>query len=175
MLRSSAFLSGRAEFYLSENVIVGFFSLLPSHSCLPSKHGKKSGLLQIASSLAWLPWLEGSHLPAGQEIPRSSRVLWALGGRLTQPRGCVPGCQSHPQSKCSVQSAAESNPDIFRNGEQWTRTQQLGAVVFLEHVAGEFALRNLSFLECRWINDTYLFNLKSSHSPHFWAALKELF
>lgn len=73
-----------------------------------------------------------------------------------------------------MQSGPESNPNIFGNGELWTGTQQFGAAVFLEHVAGEFALRNLSFLECWWINGTYLFNLKSSHSPHFLGCFERV-
>lgn len=149
-----------------------FFLLLPfSHSCLPSKHGKRSSLPPAASSLAWLPWLEESHFPAGQEIPQSSQGPVGASGRLTQPRDGVPGCQPHHQSE----RTAESNPNIFGNGAHYPGTQQFGAAVFLEHAAWEFALRNLSFLECWWINGTYLFNLKSSHSPHFWAALKWLF
>lgn len=67
-LRSSAFPSGALEFYLFENV-----SPPPpfSHSCLPSKHGKKSSLPEAASSLARAPRVE--PFPTGPEVPRSSQ------------------------------------------------------------------------------------------------------
>lgn len=60
MLRSSAFLSGRAEFYLSENVVVGlfffsssFFSFLPTLKTWEEKRSasdsQQSGLAPLAA------------------------------------------------------------------------------------------------------------------------------
>ena len=97
MLRSSAFLSGRAEFYLFENVVVVLFFFLSLFflflilAC-PQNMGREIVCLEQPTvwpgSLGW----RGAISQQAEKYPRAPRVLWALGGRLTQPRGGVPGC-----------------------------------------------------------------------------------
>lgn len=82
VLRSSAFLSGRAEVYLFENVVVGFFSFFFLFLILayPQNMGREAVCLQqLAAWPGSLGWRRAISQRA-KKYPRAPRVLWALVG-----------------------------------------------------------------------------------------------
>lgn len=91
---------------------------------------------------------------------------------LHRAQSLVPGRPHRPWSHCSTELSQNQSRYLQKWRTPGWNPAIWGSIFFflMEHIAWEFALRNLSFLDCQWRNGTYLLNLESSRSPHFWAV-----
>lgn len=145
---------------------------------------EKSLLSQAAKQLVILPRPSKEGMSISQyakNCPRPSELLWVWARKLPAKKAQVRATQS--SKPCAWPPTPPLVPLLYRAQPKPIQISSkmenaglepcnLGQHFFflMEHIAWEFALRNLSFLDCQWRNGTYLLNLESSRSPHSWAV-----